>query len=75
MGRSRKASAIVAMTRKTNFKVSFNNFFEFYLLAVHTVKSICIESKKKNITRSEIDAPSGKQRACVASKVANPAST
>jgi hypothetical protein len=33
------------------------------IIAVHTVKSICIESKKKNITRSEIDAPSGKQRA------------
>lgn len=45
------------------------------LLAVQTVKSICMESKKKNITSNEIDAPSGKQRAWVASSVANPEST
>lgn len=49
--------------------------FLIYLLAVHTAKSICIESKKKNITSKEIDAPSGKQSACVASSVANPEST
>ncbi len=45
------------------------------LLAVQTANSICIESKKKNITRSEIDAPSGKHNACIVSKVANLAAT
>lgn len=45
-----------------------------YSLAVHTAKSICIESKKKNITRSEIEAPRGRQSACVVSRVANPES-
>lgn len=45
------------------------------LLAVHTANNICIESKKKNITSNEIDAPSGRQSACVASSVANPEST
>lgn len=38
---------------------------------MQTAKSICIESKKKNITRSDIEAPRGKQRACIVSKVAN----
>lgn len=45
------------------------------LLAVHTANNICIESKKKNITSNETDAPSGRQSACVASSVANPEST
>lgn len=44
------------------------------LLAVQTANNICIESKKKNITRRETDAPSGKHSACVVSKVANPES-
>lgn len=45
-----------------------------HLLAVHTANSICMESKKKNITSREIEAPSGKHNACVVSKVAKPAS-
>lgn len=30
-----------------------------------------MESKKKNITNNEIDAPSGRQSACIVSSVAN----
>lgn len=41
------------------------------IIAVHTANSICIESKKKNITNSDTDAPSGRQRACIVSNVAN----
>ena len=52
-----------------------NNNSAENLLAVQTANNICIESKKKNITSNEIDAPSGRQSACVASSVANPAST
>lgn len=39
------------------------------LLAVQTAKSSCIESKKKNMTRRETDAPSGKHSACIVSNV------
>lgn len=41
----------------------------FNLLAVHIANNICIESKKKNITSNETDAPNGKQRACIVSRV------
>lgn len=41
------------------------------MIAVQTANSICIESKKKNITRSDMDAPSGRHRACIVSSVAN----
>lgn len=51
-----------------------NNKMSVNLLAVQTAKSICIESKKKNMTRSETDAPNGKQIACVVSSVAKPES-
>lgn len=47
----------------------------FYLLAVHTANSICIESKKKNITNREMEAPKGKHRACMVSRVANLSAT
>lgn len=40
-------------------------------LAVQTAKSNCIESKKKNITNNETEAPSGKHNACIVSSVAN----
>lgn len=40
-----------------------------YSPAVHIAKSICIESKKKNMTRSEMEAPSGRHSACIVSKV------
>lgn len=38
-------------------------------LAVLIANNICIESKKKNITNSDIEAPSGKHNACIVSKV------
>lgn len=41
------------------------------IIAVHTANNICIESKKKNITNSDTDAPSGRQSACIVSNVAN----
>lgn len=41
------------------------------ITAVHTANSICIESKKKNITSSDMDAPSGRHSACIVSNVAN----
>lgn len=30
---------------------------------------VCMESKKKNMTRRETEAPRGRQRACIVSKV------
>ena len=45
-----------------------------HLLAVHTANNICMESKKKNITSSDTEAPSGKHSACVVSNVAKPLS-
>lgn len=48
---------------------------ECYLLAVHTANSICMESKKKNITKREMEAPKGKHRACMVSRVANLSAT
>lgn len=39
------------------------------LLAVHMANNICIESKKKNMTRSDTEAPKGRQRACIVSNV------
>lgn len=41
----------------------------FNSLAVQTAKRSCIESKKKNMTRRETDAPSGKHKACIVSSV------
>jgi hypothetical protein len=40
-----------------------------HLLAVQIANNICIESKKKNITSREIDAPKGKHNACIVSRV------
>lgn len=39
------------------------------LLAVHIANNICMESKKKNITNNDIEAPKGKHNACIVSKV------
>ena len=39
------------------------------LLAVQTANSSCIESKKKNMTSSEMDAPTGRHSACIVSSV------
>jgi len=39
------------------------------LLAVHIANNICIESKKKNMTNSDIEAPRGKHKACIVSSV------
>lgn len=36
---------------------------------MHIANNICMESKKKNITNSDIEAPSGKHNACIVSKV------
>lgn len=77
MGSSRNARATVAMTGTNNrSRLCLGNIFPFvyHSLAVQTANSICIESKKKNITRSEIEAPSGKHNACVVSRVAKPES-
>jgi hypothetical protein len=38
-------------------------------LAVQMANSICIESKKKNMTNKEMLAPRGKHRACIVSRV------
>ena len=37
--------------------------------------NICIESKKKNMTSKEMDAPRGRQRACIVSSVWTPVLT
>merc|ERR1711899_78106 len=42
------------------------------ITAVHIANNICMESKKKNITNNEIDAPKGKHIACNESKVCMP---
>ena len=42
------------------------------MTAVHIANSICIESKKKNMTNNEIEAPRGKHIACKESKVCMP---
>ena len=39
------------------------------LLAVQIANNICMESKKKNITSSEMDAPKGRHNACIVSRV------
>jgi hypothetical protein len=39
------------------------------MTAVQIAKSICIESKKKNMTSSDTEAPSGKHMACRESRV------
>ena len=39
------------------------------ILDVQMAKSICMESKKKNITNNDIDAPNGRHRACMVSNV------
>ena len=39
------------------------------ITAVQEAKSICIESKKKNMTSSEMDAPRGRHIACRESRV------
>merc|ERR1719471_1261300 len=39
------------------------------ITAVHTANSSCVESKKKNMMRSEKDAPSGRHIACKLSSV------
>lgn len=39
------------------------------MIAVHIAKSICMESKKKNMISSDTDAPSGKHSACIVSSV------
>lgn len=41
------------------------------ITAVQTANNICIESKKKNITNNDTDAPNGRQSACIVSNVAN----
>jgi hypothetical protein len=43
--------------------------YTHHLLAVQIANNICIESKKKNITSREIDAPKGKHNACIVSRV------
>lgn len=42
-----------------------------HLLAVQTANNSCIESKKKNITNNDTEAPNGKHNACIVSRVAN----
>ena len=39
------------------------------MTAVQMANNICIESKKKNMTSSETEAPSGKHIACSESRV------
>lgn len=74
IGSKRNARATVAMTTK---RIKINNWNEVKnenSLAVQTAKSICMESKKKNMTRREMDAPNGRHNACVVSRVAKPES-
>ena len=42
------------------------------MTAVQMAKSICIESKKKNMTSSDIEAPNGRHIACIESRVCIP---
>ena len=39
------------------------------MTAVQIANNICIESKKKNMTRSDTEAPRGKHMACKKSRV------
>ena len=39
------------------------------MTAVQEAKSICMESKKKNMTNREMEAPNGKHIACSESRV------
>ena len=39
------------------------------MTAVQMAKSICIESKKKNMTSNDIEAPNGRHIACIESNV------
>ena len=39
------------------------------MTAVQMANSICIESKKKNMTSNDIEAPSGRHIACIESNV------
>lgn len=79
IGNKRNANATVAITvdgRRARFRLDWNRNIlwlggSVYLLAVQTANNICIESKKKNITSNEMDAPSGRHRACIVSSVAN----
>lgn len=81
IGSKRKASATVAMTvgganRRIRFSIVLaHNIVCIALPAVATANSICIESKKKNITSSDMEAPSGKQSACIVSNVAKLSAT
>lgn len=73
IGSKRKARATVAITKieNLNYIPSNKKKVSWDLLAVHTAKSICIESKKKNITSRDTEAPKGKHSACIVSSVAN----
>ena len=42
------------------------------ITAVHIANNICIESKKKNMTSSDIEAPNGRHIACIESRVCIP---
>ena len=39
------------------------------MTAVQEAKSICMESKKKNMTNKEMEAPKGRHIACILSRV------
>lgn len=70
-GRSRNAKAIDAITKiKEGLIKLFKTKSKFnHLLAVQNANNIDNESKKKNIIKREIDAPKGKQSACIVSSV------
>lgn len=67
MGSRRNARATVAITATE--PSDGPHAVVGHLLAVQMAKSICIESKKKNITSSEMLAPRGKHSACMVSSV------
>lgn len=48
---------------------TWNNKRKIHVLAVHIAKSICIESKKKNMTSKDIEAPKGRHKAWIVSRV------
>lgn len=68
IGNSKNAKATVAITKTLFITTPFIKH-QPYLLAVQIAKSICMESKKKNMTSSDTLAPSGRHSACMVSSV------
>lgn len=70
IGNNKNARATVAITTKNSHIIHQQRYYYFvYLLAVQIANSICMESKKKNMTSNEMLAPNGRHNACIVSNV------